>query len=70
MSVPFDFEPEFSDILVEWNAPASVSSDGVRLMIAKHAGRNRKIAHSYQHRRYPGFQGIFFSDRYFAAKPR
>jgi len=24
---------------------------GVRPMIAKHAGRNRKTAHSYQHRR-------------------
>jgi len=21
ISVPFDFEPEFSEILVEWNAP-------------------------------------------------
>ena len=28
-----------------------ISAGGVRSMIAKHAGRNNKIAHSYQHRR-------------------
>ena len=28
-SVPFDFEPEFSEILVEWNAPlASLTQQG------------------------------------------
>ena len=29
----------------------SMVTGGVRSMIAKHAGRNSKIAHSYQHRR-------------------
>ena len=24
MSVPFDFEPEFPEILVEWNAPSTI----------------------------------------------
>ena len=24
ISVPFDFEPEFSEILVEWNAPLKI----------------------------------------------